>query len=141
VIAAIAVIVALIYGVALVSRQAEIYHEAGAAPFEATSGAVMAQLLVVLALLGAGVAYRWGLPVRWVYLASGIAAALAVTFALLPHLAAGHDWLTTLLGFLVAIVYDLVLAVEVALATAYLPLWWERPGADPAQKPSGARGT
>ncbi len=140
-IAAIAVVAALIYGVALVNRQAEIYQEAGAASFEAASGAAMAQLLVVLALLAAGAAYRWGFPVRWVYVAGGVAAALAVTFALLPHLAAGHAWLNTLLGFIVAIVFDALLAVEVAVATAYLPLWWERSGTDPAQKPSGARGT
>jgi hypothetical protein len=144
VIAAIAVVVALIYGVALVNRQAVIYQEAGAASFEAASGAVMAQLLIALALLGAGAAYRWGFPIRWVYAGGGIAAVLAVAFALLPHLAAGHDWLTTLLGFLVAIVFDVLLAVEVAVATAYLPLWWERADSstkEPAQKPSGARGT
>jgi hypothetical protein len=126
VLAAIAVVVVLIYGLTLANRQAEIYQEAGAAGFEATSGAAVAQLLVILALLGAGVAYRRGYPMRWVYIATGAAAVLAVAFALLPHLAAGHDWLTTLLGFLVAIVFDLVLAVEVLLATAYAPLWWER---------------
>jgi hypothetical protein len=129
VIAAIAVVVALIYGVALVNRQAEIYQDAGAASFEAASGAVTAQLLVVLALLAAGATYRWGFPIRWVYAAGGIAAVLALAFALLPHLAAGHSWLNTLLGFIVAIVFDALLAVEVALATAYLPLWWERQAA------------
>lgn len=139
--AAIAVVVALIYGVALVNRQAEIYQDAGAAAFEAASGAVVAQLLVILALLAAGAAYRWGFPIRWVYAAGGVAAVLAVGFALLPHLAAGNAWLTTLLGLLVAIGYDVLLAFEVALATAYLPLGWKRPATDPAQKPSGARGT
>jgi hypothetical protein len=126
VMAAIAVVVALIYGVTLVNRQAEIYQEAGVASFEAASGAATAQFLVFLALVGAGTAYRRGYPMRWVYAAAGTAAALALGFALLPHLAAGHSWLTTLLGFIVAIVFDLVLAVEVVLATAYLPLWWER---------------
>jgi hypothetical protein len=128
VLAAIAVVIALIYGLTLVSRQAEIYEEAGAAEFEAASGAVVAQILVILALLGAGVAYRRGYPMRWVYLASGAAAVFAVAFALLPHLAASHSWLTTLLGFIVAIVFDLVIAVEVLLATVYAPLWWERRG-------------
>jgi hypothetical protein len=126
VMAAIAVVVALLYGVTLVNRQAEIYQEAGAALFEAASGATTAQLLVILALLGAGTAYRRGYSMRWVYTASAIAAVLAVGFALLPHIAAGHSWLTTLLGFIVAIVFDLVLAVEVLLATVYVPLWWER---------------
>jgi hypothetical protein len=124
--AAIAVVVPLLYGVTLVNRQTEIYQQAGAASFEAACGAAMAQLLVILALLGAGTAYRRGYSMRWVYAASGVAAALAVAFALLPHLAAGHSWLTTVLGFIVAIVFDLVLAVEVLLATAYVPLWWER---------------
>jgi hypothetical protein len=119
-------VVALIYGLTLVNRQAEIYREAGAAAFEAASGAVVAQALVLLALLGAGVAYRRGYPMRLVYVGCGVAAGLAVVFALLPHLAAGHDWLTTLLGFLVAVVFDLVLAVEVLLAAVYAPLWWER---------------
>jgi hypothetical protein len=126
VMAALAVVVALIYGLTLVNRQAEIYREAGAAAFEAATGAVVAQVLVLLALLGAGVAYRRGYPMRLVYLGCGVAAGFAVAFALLPHLAAGHDWLTTLLGFLVAIVFDLVLAVEALLATVYAPLWWER---------------
>ena len=125
VIAAIAVVVALIYGLTLVSRHAEVYEEAGAASFEAASGAVVAQVLVLLALLGAGVAYR-GFPMRWVYVCAGAAAVLAVAFALLPHLAADHSWLTTLLGFLVGIVFDLVLAVEVLLTARYAPLWWER---------------
>jgi hypothetical protein len=126
VMAALAVVVALIYGLALVDRHAEIYREAGAAAFEAASGALVAQVLVLLALLAAGVAYRRGYPMRWVHLAAGVAAVFAVAFALLPHLAAGHDWLTTLLGFLVAIVFGLVLAVEVLLAAVYAPLWWER---------------
>jgi hypothetical protein len=124
--AAVAVVVALIYGVTLVNRQAQIYEEAGAASFEAASGAATAQLLVLLGLLGAGAAYRRGRPLRRVYAAAGGAALLAVVVALLPHLAAGHSWLTTLLGFIVAIVFDALLAVEVALAVAYVPLWWER---------------
>jgi hypothetical protein len=126
VMAAIAVVIALIYGVTLVNRQAEIYEEAGAAAFEAASGATMAQILVILGLAGAGAAYRRGFPMRWVYAAAGVAALLAVVFSLLPHLAAGHSWLTTLLGFIVAIVFDIVLAVELLVATAYVPLWWER---------------
>jgi hypothetical protein len=126
VMAAIGVVVVLIYGVTLVNRQAEIYQDAGAASFEAASGAAMAQILVILAMLGAGVAYRRGYPMRWVYATAGGAAALAVLFALLPHLAAGNAWLTTFLGFIVAILFDVVLAVEVLLATAYVPLWWEK---------------
>jgi hypothetical protein len=130
VMAAIAFVVALIYGLTLVNRHGQVYEEAGAAPFEAVSGAAVTQILVLLALVGAGAAYRRGYPMRWVFIAAGVAAVLAVTFALLPHLAAGHSWLTTLLGFLVAIVFDLILAVEALLAARYAPLWWER-GARP----------
>jgi hypothetical protein len=126
VMSAIAVVIALIYGLSLVNRHGQIYEEAGAASFEAVSGAAVAQMLVILALAGAGVAYRRGFPMRWVFSAAGLAGVLAVTFALLPHLAADHSWLTTLLGFLVAIVFNLILAVEVLLATRYAPLWWER---------------
>jgi hypothetical protein len=114
-----------IYGWALIVHHANIYMADGVAHPEAGSGALVSQVLILLALLGTGLLYRRGYPMRWVYAGLCVAAALAVGFALLPHLVAGHPWLDTLLGFIVAIVFNLFLTAYVALATAFAPLWWE----------------
>jgi hypothetical protein len=116
----------LALGVFVMSRASTMYVKAGAASPESDAGALMAQLLVVVALVAGVVVYRRGYCLRLVYLCAGTAGGLGLVFALLPYLVARQSWLTTLLGTIVAVVFDLFLAGIAVVAARFLPLWWER---------------
>jgi hypothetical protein len=109
----------------VIARASTMYRDAGAASPEHEVGALIAQLLVVVALAAGVVFYRRGFSRRVVCLSAGVAGGLGVGFALLPYLVAHQSWLTVLLGIIVALFLDLVLTATAVVAALFLPLWWE----------------
>lgn len=102
--------------------QGDRYTQAGSGSPEALTGAVFAEILVLGLMVTTGVAYRLGYRIPQVVATGGLTAVVALFFGLLPNLTAGSSWLTTLLGVVIVLVYDILLAVGLGALTRYLPL-------------------
>jgi hypothetical protein len=103
--------------------QAHLYGVAGVQDVQ-WAGAVAAQLAVVGSLYSAATLWRWGHPMASVYVAGAVGGVLAVALAVLPHIAAGRGWLTTILGSVFCLSAVVTAALWLTMAAIYMPNWW-----------------
>jgi hypothetical protein len=101
--------------------QADHYTQAGAASAEATAGAIAAGLLTLGLMITTGVIYRLGFTKLQVASCATVTAVSAIFFATLPSITDNSNALTTVLDVVVALVFDLVIALGIAALTRYLP--------------------
>ncbi|MFE0532029.1 hypothetical protein ACFW0V_30950 [Micromonospora parva] len=95
------------YGRFVVTTQAEMYMDAGAPAPQAYGGAVASHAFAVAALVYCVVQlhrYRYSVP----RIALAIGVGVPLLFALLPGLVAVEFWLTTILGALLTLPFDLL---------------------------------
>lgn len=117
-----ATIVAVVLFIFVTGFQGDNYINAGAGSPESEAGAVFAEILVVGLLTATGVFYRLGFSQRQV-IAMGVGAvAVTLFFALLPNMTEHAGWLTVLLGAVVSLVYNGLVALGIAALTRYVPL-------------------
>jgi hypothetical protein len=104
------------------------------------AGAAAGYALYLLALAGTVTVYRWGYPPHLVVRCAAAAGLLAVALSVLPHAAAGTDWLTSLLGILLSMLAYAAGAGWALVAARYVPGWlagWnpETPADQPTKRP------
>ncbi|WP_405097540.1 hypothetical protein [Micromonospora sp. NBC_01412] len=102
------------YGRFVVITQAELYMDAGAPAAQAYGGAVASHAFAVAALVYAVVQlhrHRFSVPRTALAVGGGV----PLLFALLPGLVAVEFWLTTVLGAILTLPFDLLLGGLVSL--------------------------
>lgn len=99
------------------------YHAAGVDDVDWV-GAAAGHVFVVVLMLAAVTAYRWGYSRRLIAGIAVVTAMVGLSLAVLPAVTSGLGWLSCILATMFGVVLYLALGAWATVAARHLPMWW-----------------